>query len=603
MNVTFPRCWQPGILACLSLLFVTCFQPVARGQSTSGLNRIPAQQNPGLLTPSPMLQEVLKDKKPQKLKQDDEIKLDLPESEKKTVLDSPPFLVREVRLVGVTYFSPEEIKPVIEPYVGKDQTLGKLNSLTQKLMDMYRARGYLTTEAFFPPQEIRDGILTVQVQEGYIGNIAIEGSNFYKAKLVKRALHQKPGALLNFRTLEKDLNQINRLADGYKVKAILSAGEMPGETQLKLLMAEQQPLQVSTTYDNMGRPFIGYYRGGVEFQNKSLTGWGDTLNLRVLSSGKTNIAQASYSVPLNRFGTELSGNFAFSRVNVVLDSKDPPKILSKSYTTGLNLSQPLNPSRTLTLSAGITSQRLSSFFEGDQTSATDVRTVNAGLTYSKPDHWGSTYMRLQNTVGIGGAKEPYRFWKVENYLQRVHVLPRNNLLILKAYGQMTPDALPSVQKFQIGGDNNVRGYSNGLLVGDNGFNIGLEHRFPVPGLTRVNPWLGNRLQLSWFFDYGRVWTDHSSPSYSSRTSDLRQTTLLKSFGVGIHAQLTRFMQGYVDFGFGLVNRDRVEPLRTQPTARVHFGIRTNLLADDYRVRNQKQTIYKMKKAARQLTQQ
>jgi hypothetical protein len=41
------------------------------------------------------------------------------------------------------------------------------------------------------------------------------------------------------------------------------------------------------------------------------------------------------------------------------------------------------------------------------------------------------------------------------------------------------------------------------------------------------------------------------------------------------------MQGFVDFGFGLLDRSDVEP-NAQPTARIHFGVRSDLLPDDYR---------------------
>jgi hypothetical protein len=41
------------------------------------------------------------------------------------------------------------------------------------------------------------------------------------------------------------------------------------------------------------------------------------------------------------------------------------------------------------------------------------------------------------------------------------------------------------------------------------------------------------------------------------------------------------MQGYVDFGFGLLDRNDIE-INSQPTARIHFGVRSDLLTDEYK---------------------
>jgi hemolysin activation/secretion protein len=404
----------------------------------------------------------------------------------------------------------------------------------------------------------------------------------------------KPGSLLNFRVLEADLNRINRLNDGYKVKAFLAAGDHPGQTNVKLKVAERQPLQISGTFDNQGRPFIGMYRSGIEFRDDSLTTLGDRLYGQWSNSQGTQVAIGSYMLPLNRFGTELNTSFAYSKVNLMLPVKDPPVITGKSYSTSLGISQPLDRERHWIADIGVNWQRVGSYFDGDKTSDTDIRDLQAGLTYDRFDRWGRTYNRTQSTFamgGLGSSVRSSRFWKVENYFNRLVVLPKNNLLILKAYAQMTPDALPAAQQFQIGGENSVRGYTEGLLIGDRGLNLGIEHRFPVPGLKWVSPWLSQRVQAAWFYDYGRVWLDHSNETYVKGISDVKQRTLLQSVGFGFRAQLTRFLQGYVDFGFGLGDRKDVEPLRRQPTARVHFGIRTDLMPMAYRMRGNTVSIY------------
>lgn len=580
---------SPPLYLCLGMLVLWGNAPTAWAQNFNAQN-IPAQQNPGQLTAPSRMPLELRDRTQFKAPPQDEIKLDLPERKPAAQPDSISIPLTQVRVEGITAFKAPEIQALISPYVGTTQTLNQLNGLVASLTELYRKQGYLTAEAFIPPQDIVDGVLTIQVQEGYIGNISIEGAHFYKARLVKNALSQKPGRLLNIRTLEKDLNRINRLSEGYVVKAFMSAGDRPGRTDIKIRMAEKQPFQIAGVTDNQGRPFIGIYRAGVDFRNDSVTGNGDRFSGTWRTGANTQVGMGSYTLPLNRFGTELSTSAAFSRVNVILPVQNPPDIVGKSFTTSITLAQPLDRDRHFVLDSSFMWSRVTSLFDGDQTSLTDVRALQTGLSFNRYDKWGRTFNRLQSTVALGGIGGTAQFWKVENYFNRVFFLPHSNVLLLRGSAQMTPDPLPSSQQTQIGGENTVRGYTEGLLIGDRGINLGIENRFPIPGLRRLNPWLGSRLQLALFYDYGRVWLDSKNPGYQKGVSTSPQRTILQGAGFGLRAQITRFMQAFIDVGFGLNNRKEIEP-QHQPTARIHFGIRSELFPESYRMRNSIPVVY------------
>lgn len=582
----------PGRFRLLTILsgtlFVASLPALAWGQATPS---IPAQQNPGILTPSPSGISPDGDRIPQGQGQVmDEIRLDVPEATKEDRLMSPAFLVNRIKVEGSTLFSPEELRAMVAPYENREQSLTDIGRLAEDITARYRERGYLTSQAYIPPQDIVDGNLIIQVREGHIGKIQIEGNKYYRAHLVTRSLQQEPGELLNFRTLEQDLNQSNRVTDGYKLKAQLTAGEMPGETDVRIQVAEKLPFQISPTFDNQGRPFIGMYRHGVEFRHNSVTGIGDRFYGRWIGASGTQIAMGSYAIPLNKYGTELAANFAFSRVNLDLGVQNPPEIIGKAYNYGLSLSQPLTADRSLVADIGANWRSIDTYFDGEQTEDTEIRSIEAGLNFNKYDRWGRTYNRVQGTVAASVLNGTSRFFKLENYFTRVFTLPKRNMVILRAYGQITPDSLPAAEQFQIGGAYSVRGYSEGLLIGDRGYNFSIEHQFPIPGMKYVSPWLDERVRGTLFYDVGRVWLDKSNPFYVAGQSDKINRTLLQSVGFGLRAQITRFAQGFIDVGFGLNNRDEIEPL-SQPTARIHFGVRSDLFADNYQMRGPSITPY------------
>lgn len=573
-------------------------------QNAALAQSVPANVNPGLLTqPAGEMRSLdqagYSSKKPHALP-DEEIKLDVPAPRSQSPQASAAFPVRKILIEGATLLGPDAIQSLTAPYVGKQQTLENLGVLVERITGYYREKGYLTTEAFIPPQEVKNGVLTIQVQEGYIGNVSMEGNRFYRVRVIGRNLSQKPGERLNFRKLERDLNSTNRFNDGYKVKAFLSAGDKPGETNIKLKVAERQPFQITPTFDNQGRYFIGLYQAGVEVRNDSLLGMGDRVYARHVRAGRngTHISMGSYTVPLNRFGTEVSGNLAYGNIDVRLPIENPPLIIGKYYGAGVTLSQPLGRNRIWRVDTGFNWQRSTNFFEGDQTNLEEVHSIQAGLNYDRSDRWGRTFNRVQNTFAFTGAGGTSSFWKVENFFNRLIVLPKNNLIILKAYGQWTPDALPGLQQFQVGGHSSVRGFTEGALIGDRGYNLGIEHRFPILGLKYINRWASERIQGALFYDLGQVWKDKSNPFYDPKTATLAKTTLLQGVGFGFRAQLTRFLQGFIDVGFGLGNRKAIEPEGRQPTARVHFGIRSDFLPTNYKMRNEKIRIYRKQKLAK-----
>ncbi|WP_373531291.1 ShlB/FhaC/HecB family hemolysin secretion/activation protein [Vampirovibrio sp.] len=580
-------------------LSVTFLTPVGFAQNSLPGQSAPASLNPGLLTqPSGQMrfldQQGFSSRQAPAVRQE-EIKLDVPAISPPAHFASAAFPIQKILIEGATLLSKEEANRLTRPYEGTPQTLDSLGRLVEQITGYYREKGYLTTEAFIPPQDVKEGVLRIQVQEGRVGNIHIEGSRFYRVRVIGRNLSQQPGEPLNFRKLERDLNASNRLNDGYKVKAFLSPGDQPGATNIKLKVAERQPLQVSPTFDNQGRYFVGLYRAGVEVRNDSLFRAGDRLYGRYLGATGTQVGVGTYSVPLNRFGTEVSGSFAYSRVNVKLPIDTPPSITGKSYSAGVNITQPLGRSRSWQLDTGFNWQRATNFFEGDQTNAEEVHSIQTGLSFDHSDRWGRTFNRVQNTFAFKGTRADNSFWKVENFFNRLILLPKNNLLILKAYGQWTPDALSSLQQFQLGGQSSVRGFTEGVLIGDRGYNLGIEHRFPLPGLKYVSPWMSQRVQGALFYDLGQVWNDKSSPFYNPKTATLAKATLLQGVGFGFRAQLTRFMQGFVDVGFGLGDRRAIEPEGRQPTARVHFGLRSDFLPTEYKIRNEKSRLYKQPK--------
>jgi hemolysin activation/secretion protein len=586
---SFPKLF-PLLSGCV---FLSLTQPVMAQQV------IPTQNNPGLLTPAPA-EVIPQSQRPREQRQftpteqPPEVKIDVPEPPAAVELEINSFKADRINVEGNILVDNATIRSLVAPYEGKEVTLGDLGKLVEAINREYRKHGYLTSIAYIPPQDVNGGTITLRVLEGRVGDISVAGNKFYRAWAIARYLDEGTGDPLNIPQLEKNLRRMNRVGD-YRIRATLSAdNKEPGVTDIRLDVEERQPWQVGLTYDNQGRPGIGTNRWGTELTNRNVTGIGDRLYTRWIGATGTQIGMASYAVPLNRYGTELSTSFSYSHVNVDLPIPLQPLITGDAYNYGVALSQPLDREHVWSVDAGMNFRRVNSFFNRQRTDVTDVRSLAFGVNFDKFDRWGRTFARLQTTVGPQwGKQDTAQFWKAETMFNRLVRLPKKNLLILRGYSQFTPDALPPMEQFQLGGASSVRGYTEGLLIGDRGYQFSAEHRWPVPGLHHLSPWLADRIQGATFVDFGQTWLDRGNVAFIDGVSNRKNRTLLLGAGIGVRARLTQYMQGFVDCGFGLVDRGNIEP-NAQPTARVAFGIRSDLLPEDYRAWSKKETTVKVK---------
>lgn len=571
-----------------ALSFLITLGSATVGQSVLA-QEIPAQQaNPGLLTSPGSITGI--NVIPDAAAADDRTTVKDAGSSGIRVESQPPivqtdkevFQVNHVDVQGNTALTNAEIRGIVSSYEGRELNPEDLSTMVSKINEEYRKKGYLTSLAFIPPQDLERGEITIKVLEGMVGEMEITGNKYFKAKVIENRLAENPGDLLNIPKLEKELLQINR-TEPYRIKATLSPGERTGETKIHLEVKEQQPFQLALTTDNAGRPYIGMYRYGGELIDRNVSGRGDRFNLRYLTGAGQQLASTSYTLPVGRHGTEVSALFGFSHVNVDLDTRNQPKIIGNGYNYGLLVSQPLDRERTWVLDLGLNARRASSFFNNTKTNTDDIRSATLGLNFNKYDRYGRTFARFQNTFAPDWLGASTHFWKAENFLTRVTRLPKNNLLIVRGYSQFTPNALPPIEQFQLGGVNSVRGYTEGLLIGDRGYNMSAEWRWPIPMLSKVSPWAGERVQGAFFFDYGQTWLDKSNKYFITGVSNSKGRTSLMGTGFGIRARLTDYLQGYADVAFGLSDRRDIEP-NAQPTARIHFGVRSELLSNDYKSR-------------------
>lgn len=550
-----------------TLLSFVCLKADAAPTGTS----IDSSANPGQFLPSQSTQEYNRSRRREQTAQEEQeaAKFDFGKQSAQIGLETTSFFVNDVTFEGNNLVDTATLSALATSFKGKQTNLDELTQLVERVNQAYWDKGYLTTQAVIPPQDVSYGNLKIQIYEGKLGKLNLDGNKYTRSSVIMNQVDLKEGDVINFRDLEKNLNRVNT-QNRYNLKASLAPGAQTGETDVTIKVADPNPWQVTPTFDNQGRPFIGYYRSGIEVANSNLTGHGDRAQVGFNRSEGANTVLGSYTTPIGKYGTEVGVLGGYS--NVDLEGL-AAKVEGEAYNASAFVQQPLNKRRTMLLDLAANYKHISSDVDKVRVNTDEIRSASLGFSFNEFDRWGRTYGRVANTVGATVLGGNWGFYKAEAYATRLFNLPYDNLLILRASGQYSPSDLPSAEGYAVGGAYSVRGYTEGLLVGDSGYTLSAEDRWAIPFLKNVSPWWHDRIRGAFFVDMGQTFLDGSNVRRSAFNDN---SPILVGAGAGLRVSLSQYLSGFVDVGFPLVNRETTEP-NSFPTARLHFGIRSELV--------------------------
>jgi hemolysin activation/secretion protein len=466
--------------------------------------------------------------------------------------------------------SPEEIRGITSAYEGKGLSIRELFEMVEKINGLYREKRIITARAVLPPQKVEGGVVRIRLVEGHVGTVRVEGNSHTRESFVADRISLKRGEIVRLDLLENDLTYFNSTND-VKLKAELKPGGKTGETDLVLRAEEPRNYRASVLFDNAGRETVGRERVGVRLADLSLFGIRDPLVIGGYFAEGTLSGSVSYSLPLNRFGTRFSVNYDYNQIEVREGPFSQLDVGGDSYSTGFNLSHPLvvRPVFTLNLFSGYQYKLSSTDFGGVLGSRTKVGDLSYGFDLQLFDSSGLWYNRHTFTNGMTDLGGDMNFFKYLVDLNRTQVLTRDVLAIVRATAQISDTKqLTSSEQFQLGGLASVRGYSEGLLSGDDGYFVGAEVNFPLP-FTGSEIWgtsLREKVKGALFVDHGGAFP------YKGSDGGANHRDYLTSGGFGLILNWSQYLTGRIDFGVPFDHREQ-----DQDEVQFHFYLQMGLL--------------------------
>jgi len=492
--------------------------------------------------------------------------------------------VEKIRIKGHTIFSEKEIEKITKPYRGQELDFNKLRNITKAITDLYISKGYITSGAFLPEQEIVDGAIDVRVIEGKLEDINIKGLKNLQESYVRSFISSAQDSAiisndsenisdsnqsspLNIKNIEEELDILKRNPSIENIEAELVKGTQPNLSVLLIEIEETSPFDANLSFDNYRSPSVGEFQGTFSTGYRNLIGFNDRAFAQYNITEGFDAYSIGYGIPLISNNGTVSFEYRNGDSKIIEDSLEEADIRAESDTFLFRYRQPIIYKSNREVALGLAFDRQNSetfvlddepfsFTDGPQQGQSVVSVLK--LTGDWVERSSSSVYGISSELNFGidafdatvneNAPDGLFFsWLGQAQWTKALNQDKDLLLVTRLTTQLSPDSLLPLEQFTLGGVGTVRGYRQNQEVGDNAVVGTIEVYVPLLG-DRIS---SSKLNLVPFFDGGTVWDNNSDESEA-----------LASLGLGLDWQFKEFLSLRVDWGVPLINTsDRGDSLQ------------------------------------------
>lgn len=482
------------------------------------------------------------------------------------------FVLKAVRLEGLTVHAPGAFDHVFAQYVGRQVAVANLYSLARVLTAQLRNEGYILTRVVVPAQEIEDGVARLQVVEGFVDRVSITGPGAQSERVQRLGERIRAARPLTAQVLERYLLLLNDLP-GVTARATLAPSPATHAGADLAVVLAHKPVAAGLSVDNRGSSALGPGRLLAELDLNGVLGGHEHLGFKVGSSlnGELAFAALGAGLPLGDEGGRLNLGLTASRARPQLSGARPPLLETESTGGSIGYSHPVLRARShnLTLRASLTAHDGRTELDGTRFSHDRVRALRLGATWDRADSLrGITLVDLEVSHGLNmlgasrnGAADLSRaggrvdFTRINLYAARLQSLAGRWSVLAAVSLQHAVTDLLSSELFAYGGDPFGRAYDAARLVGDSGTAARLELRYTRPREAA----LGYTAYA--FYDWGQVRRRHpvAEPAVEAAASA----------GLGLRLEAQGGLSGFAEVAWPL---SRGVAPGNERSARGHFGL-------------------------------
>lgn len=432
--------------------------------------------------------------------------------------------VQSIELNGAHFLSVRQRTALTQPFTGQCLSASDLNRLLSEITNAYLQRGYVTTRAYLPPQNLENGVLQIQVIEGRLEGI--EGAGISSAREISMSSPARVGERLNLRELEQLVDQLSRLPSR-PVSVQLTPGSEVGGSRVILQGQKLKPWRVALNRHNDGQRSTGEQQWGLSLAWDSPLGLADQLTLRgsgdaVSDRYKHSATHGlSYSVPLGWWTLNYFYNHSYYRT----------KTYGRGFSfvlDGVSTTQALMAERVLhrnavsktAFSIGLSHLRSRNYLDNYRLDISSHRLTEQQLSFNHGRRIGSAfvnfdlgYQRGSGALDAQSAARPRQGEPVARH--KKYTVNASYLHPFQLFGerlsfdsvfsaQRSEDVLFSAQRLSLGGLYSVRGFKEQSVSGDSGYYLRNQLRWTRPVTMEWLRPLVQEYSLAAAYDIGAI---------------------------------------------------------------------------------------------------
>jgi hemolysin activation/secretion protein len=411
------------------------------------------------------------------------------------------FTLKQVIFSHSALLPQAELDAAARPFINRQIGRAELGDLLARVNALYTKRKITTARATFGSQAVVGGVLHVELVEGRLGKLKIQGTHHMRDSFIRRRVHIEDGQVVDSDVLRNDLVYLNRTTD-LQTKALLEPGAGRGETDIVLEVTEPSRRSLDFFVDNNGVDSTGRLREGIDGHLYGLLGVDDRLDANIAHSSGANDSAVSYSIPLTPSNGRLEASYSSSQINVINGAFRDINITGRSSVSSLGYTQPVVATLDWLVS-GIGQYSIgnaSTDISGQHIADTRTQQITLGASVQHQadgQSWSLTQLitRLHSDEPMLGKSHFLIAPGSASFTQR---LGQSAWAVRTEAGWQfsTGKNIPSANLFQIGGPGSVRGYERGIISGARGYYVDLE-------LHRT---FGEHWDVYGFVDHGTIYS-------------------------------------------------------------------------------------------------
>lgn len=465
------------------------------------------------------------------------------------------FVLKKVILEGNHVYNAQTLEKVFKKKINTEISVAELQGIAQDITNYYRNNGYILSRAILPPQHVQNGIVKIQVIEGYIDHVNVIGYPKGARKIIQAYGDQiAKSRPLQISVMEHYLRLANEVP-GLQVRAVLEPSKTATGASDLNLSANQQTLNGSFSYDNYGTLYIGPRQDTLNASLNSIFLSGDSTRATYVTT--TNPAQLkfydiSYRTYVNSKGLAATIGKNNSRTVPGFDLSIL-EIHGNSTTYYGTMEYPVWRTRASNLTfdggfnyidSGVTSFQIPLYND-------HIRSLKMGGNYDFADRFkGSNILSLHLEKGLniaGASNNPEStttsrfgadgiYTRINLTYARLQPIYGRFSLFFVGNGQYATNPLLTSVQFTVGGSQLGRAYDPAEIIGDKGVSGTLELRMDMaPELFFLNS-----LQPYLFYDGGVIWNIKAVPGIDTKQS-------ITSTGIGSRFYFFKNLTGNLMF--------------------------------------------------------